>query len=265
MPARRNGVWSAARSSTTNSSTANAIATVTRSGSSAAAGRSSSSRTGRVARVIGTDTDVTRIKATETRLADALATMADALVLFDEDEKLVFCNEQFRRMFPKTPEVRVPGASSPTSSAPRSLPASRPGVTAENGDAYIEKIRSSLQTGGEWEFEMIRRALAACPRPGRRRWRLSQRDLRYHRTQARRAGAVGAEPPAGGARPDGRAHRPHQPPRLRRGDRERVPAEPAERNAAQPPPDRRRPLQGRSTTPTATRRATTASRRWRRC
>ena len=109
---------------------------------------------GRVARVIGTDTDVTRLKTTETRLEDALATMADALVLFDEDEKLVYCNEQYRRLFPKTPEARVPGASL-TDILRASVVAGEPsGVTPENGDDYIKKTRASLLAGGEWEIEL---------------------------------------------------------------------------------------------------------------
>ncbi len=109
---------------------------------------------GRVARVIGTDTDVTRIKTTETRLEDALATMADALVLFDEDEKLVFCNEQYRRLFPMTPEARVPGARLVDILRASVLAGEPSGVTAENGDDYIEKTRASLLAGGEWEIEL---------------------------------------------------------------------------------------------------------------
>jgi diguanylate cyclase (GGDEF)-like protein/PAS domain S-box-containing protein len=109
---------------------------------------------GSVARVIGTDTDVTRIKATETRLALALTTMADGLVLYDQDERLVFCNDQFKRMFPKTPAVRVPGARL-VDIVQASITAGEPaGITAENGERYIEQVRSGLKSGGEWDFEM---------------------------------------------------------------------------------------------------------------
>lgn len=109
---------------------------------------------GSVARVIGTDTDITRLKATETRLALALGNMADGLVLYDQDERLVFCNEQFRRMFPKTPGVRVPGARL-VDIVRASIDAGEPaGITAQNGDDYIEKVRSGLKSGGEWDFEM---------------------------------------------------------------------------------------------------------------
>jgi diguanylate cyclase (GGDEF)-like protein/PAS domain S-box-containing protein len=109
---------------------------------------------GSVARVIGTDTDVTRIKSTETRLALALGSMADGLVLYDQDEKLVFCNEQFRRMFPKTPGVRVPGKSLDEIIRASIAAGEAAGVTAENGDDYIEEVRSNLKGGGEWDFEL---------------------------------------------------------------------------------------------------------------
>jgi diguanylate cyclase (GGDEF)-like protein/PAS domain S-box-containing protein len=109
---------------------------------------------GSVLRVIGTDTDVTRIKTTETRLGLALGSMADGLVLYDQDERLVFCNDQFKRMFPMTPGVREPGASL-VDIIRASIEAGEPaGVTAENGDAYIETVRNGLKTGGEWDFEM---------------------------------------------------------------------------------------------------------------
>ncbi|HET7716386.1 MAG TPA: diguanylate cyclase [Bauldia sp.] len=109
---------------------------------------------GRVARVIGTDTDVTRIKATEMVLADAIDAMADGLVMFDKDERLVFCNEQYRRLFPKTPEVRVPGATVRDIVMASILAGEPARITAENAEAYIENVRSSLRKGGVWDFEM---------------------------------------------------------------------------------------------------------------
>ncbi len=62
--------------------------------------------------------DITELKdlrdereRTHARLNDALASMADALAVFDRDNKLVLCNEQYRQFFPKTASLRVPGAS----------------------------------------------------------------------------------------------------------------------------------------------------------
>ena len=45
------------------------------------------------------------------RLDDALRSMADALAVYDRENRLVLCNERYRSMFPKTAALRVPGAS----------------------------------------------------------------------------------------------------------------------------------------------------------
>ena len=119
---------------------------------------------GSVARVIGTDTDVTRIKSTETQLADVISTMSDGVVLFDLDERLVFRNEQYPRLFPYTADIRVPGARLTdilrTSVAAGELRLSEP------GESYIERTRNGLRAGGEWEFELSDgRWLAVRARP----------------------------------------------------------------------------------------------------
>lgn len=44
------------------------------------------------------------------QLDDALSHMADALAVYDQDNRLVLCNDQYRSMFPKTAAQRVPGA-----------------------------------------------------------------------------------------------------------------------------------------------------------
>ncbi|WP_136621996.1 MULTISPECIES: diguanylate cyclase [Mesorhizobium] len=44
------------------------------------------------------------------RLADALTHMADGLVMFDRDGKLVLSNAQYIAMFPQTADIRIPGA-----------------------------------------------------------------------------------------------------------------------------------------------------------
>ncbi|QPC91871.1 diguanylate cyclase [Mesorhizobium sp. INR15] len=44
------------------------------------------------------------------RLTDALTHMADGLVMFDAEDRLTLCNDQYREMFPDTADVRVPGA-----------------------------------------------------------------------------------------------------------------------------------------------------------
>jgi diguanylate cyclase (GGDEF)-like protein/PAS domain S-box-containing protein len=72
--------------------------------------------TGRVTGLITHNRDVTAKKQLEAALAQsernfaaALDNMADGLVMFDADLDLVFCNEQYRKMFPLTADLRVPG------------------------------------------------------------------------------------------------------------------------------------------------------------
>ena len=43
------------------------------------------------------------------RLNDAMEHMADGLVMFDREGRIVLCNDQFRALFPKTADLRVPG------------------------------------------------------------------------------------------------------------------------------------------------------------
>ena len=43
-------------------------------------------------------------------LREALEHMADGLVLFDRDGAILICNRQYARLFPKTEDLRVPGA-----------------------------------------------------------------------------------------------------------------------------------------------------------
>nr|WP_197435802.1 PAS-domain containing protein [Agrobacterium vitis] len=49
------------------------------------------------------------LAAAQIRLADALATMADGLALFDRDGVLVFTNQRYLDLFKETADVRVPG------------------------------------------------------------------------------------------------------------------------------------------------------------
>lgn len=52
-----------------------------------------------------------RLSEAQRHLADALANMADGLVMHDREGTMLFCNEQYRAQFPLTADVRVPGAS----------------------------------------------------------------------------------------------------------------------------------------------------------
>lgn len=74
-------------------------------------------KSGAIVGLITHNRDITARRQLETelaesrmRLADALAHMADGLVMFDQDGKLVLCNARYRAMFPLTADLRVQGA-----------------------------------------------------------------------------------------------------------------------------------------------------------
>ena len=71
---------------------------------------------GTITGIITHNRDITDRKQLEDELAEsrlqlseAIAQMADALVMFDRDGRLVLCNETYRKLFPMTADIRVPG------------------------------------------------------------------------------------------------------------------------------------------------------------
>lgn len=74
--------------------------------------------TGEVVGIVTHNRDITAQKDLETKLAesqqqlsDALANMADGLVMFDRDGNLVYCNARYQALFSKTADLRIPGAN----------------------------------------------------------------------------------------------------------------------------------------------------------
>lgn len=51
-----------------------------------------------------------QLSMAQSHLADALSSMADGLVMYSESGNLLFCNEQYRALFPLTADIRIPGA-----------------------------------------------------------------------------------------------------------------------------------------------------------
>lgn len=75
-------------------------------------------KTGEIVGIVTHNRDITAHKELETRLAesqqqlsDALANMADGLVMFDRDGNLVYCNARYQALFSKTADLRIPGAN----------------------------------------------------------------------------------------------------------------------------------------------------------
>ncbi len=91
---------------------------------------------------------------TEQRLSDALASMADGLVMFDAEDRLVLCNERYREIFARTAHLRVPGT--PFRDILRASIAVREqaGVAPEAMEAWIEQTCASLHAPGEALIEL---------------------------------------------------------------------------------------------------------------
>lgn len=90
----------------------------------------------------------------EQRLNDALANMADALVMFDAQERLVLCNERYREMFPKTAHLRVPGTPFRDILRASIETGEQAGVDPERIDEWIEMTCASLHSPGEMLIEL---------------------------------------------------------------------------------------------------------------
>ena len=51
------------------------------------------------------------LQESEERLSSAIENIADGFVLFDQDDRLVVCNKQYRKLFPSSHDLIVPGAT----------------------------------------------------------------------------------------------------------------------------------------------------------
>lgn len=71
---------------------------------------------GRPRRVMGSMTDITarrlaesKVKESESLLRGAIDTIDEAFVVFDPDDRLVFCNEKYRQVYPLVADIIQPG------------------------------------------------------------------------------------------------------------------------------------------------------------
>jgi diguanylate cyclase (GGDEF)-like protein/PAS domain S-box-containing protein len=100
------------------------------------------------------------------RLAAALANMADALVMFDRDERLVLCNEQYRAIFAKTADLRVPGTPLSTILRASIERHEEVGIPPEEVDDWIRRTCAALHVASEHEITLADgRRLRARVRP----------------------------------------------------------------------------------------------------
>ncbi|MEQ9691774.1 MAG: diguanylate cyclase [Bauldia litoralis] len=117
---------------------------------------------GKIIGLITHNRDITDRKHLETefaesqrRLSDALTFMADGLVMFDKNERLVFCNEQYRTLFPKTADLRVPGAQFRDLLRATIERGEQGGVEAGKIEEWIDRVAASLGKAGDQEIQLV--------------------------------------------------------------------------------------------------------------
>ncbi|OLP61646.1 hypothetical protein BJF93_08560 [Xaviernesmea oryzae] len=134
-------------------------------------------RHGHLVGVITHNRDITEYKhllqelsVAQSRLADAMASMADGLSMFDANGKLVYQNERLLELFPLTADVRQPGQS------------------------LFTIVKASIERGEEaapsgWPEDVIERTVDVLSKPGDRALRL--RDGRFIEARTRKTGEGG--------------------------------------------------------------------------
>ncbi len=86
------------------------------------------------------------------RYDDAFECMADGLVLFDADGRLVYCNRRYLECFPRTAWLRVPGARIGELREAAIRYGEFKGVDASNGATWSAAQRAIFNEGGQSEY-----------------------------------------------------------------------------------------------------------------
>jgi len=56
-------------------------------------------------------TDITQVKEAEMIARDAIESISEGFVFFDSDDRMVICNEQYKKLFPVIADIMVPGVT----------------------------------------------------------------------------------------------------------------------------------------------------------
>ena len=102
--------------------------------------------------------DLTERKAAERqlnqaqqRLLDAIASLREGFALYDAEDRLVLCNENYRRMFPEIADLLMPGSRF-VDLVDAYARATDIGRSAGGGEAWIEDVMSRHRNPGAYEL-----------------------------------------------------------------------------------------------------------------
>lgn len=94
------------------------------------------------------------LQRTRDQLTAAMSGMADALIAFDRDGTISFCNEQYRQFFPLTADLRVPGVNLRTILRGAIERGEQRDIGSAEVDSWIEAALRGLAVDGEREIHL---------------------------------------------------------------------------------------------------------------
>ena len=118
-------------------------------------------RDGEVIGLTGVTHDITQQKRNETELvksrnllSNALSGMSDGLAMFDADDVLMFCNEQYREIFALTASIRVPGVHLRTILEAVVETREQVGIQPGEEQAWIDHVIATVHDTTEREVQL---------------------------------------------------------------------------------------------------------------
>jgi diguanylate cyclase (GGDEF)-like protein/PAS domain S-box-containing protein len=106
-------------------------------------------------------TDITESRKAQISLADSrnelstvLSEMSDGIAMFDASARIVFCNDQYRAMFPRTGQLRIPGAQLRDLLYAAVETGEQMGIAADGIGKWADEIIAQQLGGGEEEIEL---------------------------------------------------------------------------------------------------------------
>lgn len=116
---------------------------------------------GQLLGIITHNRDITENRRLMKALADserqaqaALVNMADGLIMFDPDLNVIFCNEQYRAMFPLTRDLRTAGTPARAILEAAIARGELTGIPADQAKSFIDNAMARLRVPGTVEFPL---------------------------------------------------------------------------------------------------------------
>ena len=93
----------------------------------------------------------TRARRAETLLRDAVSSISEGFVIYDEDDRLFLCNDAYRRLYPETAPAMVPGARFEDILRAGLKAGQYPAAKGDEAEWLAERMRRHRELGEEHE------------------------------------------------------------------------------------------------------------------